>query len=178
MPRTAFAFALLGSIYLTFTPVTAAMVASSVTAANGVVVHVQSDDFANRYEYTAPLVKLDSDNYSFFLVAAIKQKGVNPDVFITGTLFYSGDWRYYDSAVFRGGAPAHYLPTDRKVVGCSGGCSFQEGFQINLTAKDISDHTANGLLEVEIRARSSDSVQLNIPVSYIDAVKQVSSQRN
>ena len=56
------------------TPAFAQMVKSEITVSNGTVVSVNSDDFAGRYEYTAPTIRFDNRN-GFALVAAIKEGG-------------------------------------------------------------------------------------------------------
>lgn len=159
------------------TPAAAQMVETHVTASNGVIIDVNTDDFAARQEFTAPLIKIKVPGAfvdSFGLVALIKKAGVNGKLAVQGSIIYNGDWRFYSSALFKGGDAAPYLSGAREVVSCRGGCSFSEGYSIPLTTSDISKHAENGVLAIQIRPKaSSDPIMLEIPTNYIDAVNEV-----
>ena len=159
--------------------VAAQSVKSTVTASNGVQVTVYSDEFANRYEYSAPSVDLTD---GFVLVASIKKGGVATPVYLTGTLIYSGEWRRYNSALFRGGDPAKFIEAGREVGRCQASrysrasCTLSEGFKIQITPAEISKYAQNGVLAIQIRAQDTSTVMLQIPVSYFDAVAEVSKR--
>jgi len=152
-------------------------VESHVTASNGVVVDVNSDEFANRYEYSAPIIKFSVGSgavESFALVAKVKKSGALSGLMIQGNIYYNGEWHYYTSALFKGGDPVDFAEGSKEVLNCSYGCSFTEGFVIKLKPTDIAKHAENGTLAVQIRpARSTEIALLQIPVSYINAVNEV-----
>jgi hypothetical protein len=158
-------------------------VRSVVAASNSVDITVYSDDFAGRYEYSAPQVQFDAGggNYivpSFFLVARIKTSSTLTPIELQGSIYYRGDWRYYESAIFKGGTSANYSSTGRDVVDCSGSsdnCVLSEGFQIALTKPEIAKFQQSGVLEIQLRSRRDDTALLNVPISYIEAVEQVST---
>lgn len=148
------------------------------TASNGVVIDVNGDDFAGRYEYTAPVIKLP-DNSGFFLVAAIKKQGDAGRPFVTGSVYYTGDWRFYDQAVFRGGDRSEAIFTERKVLSCSGSryggsCSHSESFQITPTAAQVAKYAVGGYLDVQISAKGQGAIRISVPTDYLAAVAEVS----
>lgn len=153
---------------------------STVTASNHIPVDVNADDFSGRFEYTAPAVNIQGGG--FYLVAAIKKQGVPGEVFVTGTIFYSGDWRFYNQVLFRGGDKANAILEDRKVISCAGsryggGCSHSEGFEIRPTQEQITKYAANDFLEMQVSAGGQYPVLLRVPVAYLSAVKEVSAAK-
>ncbi|WP_426168532.1 hypothetical protein [Sandarakinorhabdus sp. DWP1-3-1] len=151
---------------------------SQIVASNGVTVDISGDDFANRYEYTGPVVKFSEDNsndqMSFAFVAAIKKGEIPPKRFITGVIYYRGDWHRYASAVFKGGDPAPFVNTSRNVLSCRYGCSYTEGFNMDISADQIKKYSSDGVLQIQIRAQSSNTAIMSIPVSHFDAVAEAS----
>ena len=158
-------------------PVAAQAVRSEVTTSNGIVVTVYADEFAGRYEYSAPSINFDSN--SFALVMAVNRNGEVGDVMIGGSIFYSGDWRFYNSAILRGGEEVAGVFEDRDVVSCRGsrysrGCSVREGFRLMPTDEQIAQYAENGVLAIQLRSRSSNAIVVNIPVAHIEAVREIS----
>jgi hypothetical protein len=151
---------------------------SQVRASNGVIVDVNSDAFANRYEYSAPTIKFSedgaSDGMSFALVAAVKKANEPTKRFVTGAVYYRGDWHRYTNALFKGGDPAPFVSTSRDVLSCRYGCSFTEGFMLEITPEQITKYSQNGVLQVQLRASSSNTAIVSIPVSYFEAVAEAS----
>jgi hypothetical protein len=161
-------------------PATAQSVKSEVTASNGVIVTVYADDFANRYEYTAPVINFPD---GFGLVARIVRPGTVPKTNIQGSFSYRGEWRRYSTALFRGGAEASYNAGSRDVVSCSGsryggGCNLRESFSIDLSPAQIRDHAQDGVIDIQVRAQDTSTALLKIPASYIEAVNEVAGQRS
>lgn len=154
----------------------AQMVETHLTATNGIVVDLNSDEFAGRYEYSAPSIKLNINGggSGFALVAKIKKSNAFLPLSIQGSLLYTGEWRYYESAVFKGGDPVDYKPGARNVGSCRYGCSLTEGFFIELSSADIVKHAENGIVAIQLRpTRSSATAMLEVPVAYIEAVNEV-----
>jgi hypothetical protein len=145
---------------------------------NGVSVTVYSDAFAGRAEYSAPSIEFqvgDSYSKSFALVAYTKRAATNGPLVLVGSIYYRGDWHYYNSAIFKGGDSAEFTNTSRDVISCRRGCSYSEGFRIVLTPEVVAKYMENGVLPIQIQAqRSSDDPIIEIPKSYIDAVIEVS----
>lgn len=174
-----FLFVVVAAVVALAAPVQAQSVKSEVTASNGVVVTVYADEFAGRYEYTAPAITIDS---GFALVARVVRGDTVPPISVQGSFNYSGEWRYYTSAVFRGGDPVDYKEGSRDVGRCrasrySSSCSLSEEFHINLSEDDIAGHAENGVLAMQVRAsRSSDVALISVPLTYFDAVKEVSER--
>jgi len=153
---------------------------SEVTASNGVVVTVDSDEFANRYEYSAPQVAIDD---GFVLVSRLIRADTIGPVYIGGGFIYSGDWRFYDSALFRGGDPAEFISAGRDVGRCSSSrygrpsCTLTEAFLIKLTPKDVATRGVDGKVALQIRSgRTMATVLLEVPTSHFDAVMEVSAR--
>ena len=153
----------------------AQMVKSQVTASNGVIVDVNSDAFAGRSEYSAPDLKFGSQGGAngFAFVAKVRKGTVLGALNVQGFIMYSGEWRFFKTALFKGGDPVKYVRTDGKVGSCRYGCSLTESFQMEFTPAQIAAHTENGILSVQIRADSGDTAILNIPVSYLVAVNEL-----
>ncbi|MFV3561661.1 hypothetical protein ACNJFJ_21155, partial [Mycobacterium tuberculosis] len=86
-------------------PAAAQSVKSQIVATNGVKVDVATDEFAGRVEYVAPTIdfKTERGGTGAVFVARIKKSGTVGPLLIQGFVMYSGDWRYYTKAVFRGG---------------------------------------------------------------------------
>ncbi|HEU0135446.1 MAG TPA: hypothetical protein VFR28_11535 [Allosphingosinicella sp.] len=155
-------------------PASAESVKSEVMASNGVAVTVYADEFAARYEYTAPSVK---SGPCFALVARVKRGTETGSVNIQGSCIYSGSWRFYSSAIFKGGATAPFASTGRDVGSCRYGCTLTESFRIDLTPAQIKAHTENGIIAIQIRAsKTGDTHILEVPASYFAAVSEVSSK--
>jgi hypothetical protein len=149
---------------------------SERTARNGVVVTVYSDDFASRYEYSAPPVE---SGEGFILVSRVRQGTTVTPIRLVGSVIYSSPWRFYSSAVFQGGAPADFTSTRRDVGRCSGGryssgCTLTEGFAINITPAQLRQHAVNGNIALQIRGRAGGEIVFTIPLSYFAAVEEVS----
>ena len=166
---------LVSAVILAATPVAAQSVKSEVQTSEGVTVTAYKDDFAGRAEYTAP--KIDFGGGSFALVALVVNNGNPSKVQIVGNIFYNGDWRYYNSAILRGGDVVKSSFADRNVVSCSGsrysrGCSLSEGFTLMLTDDQIENFAVDGKVAVQMRAQRGEAVIVEIPVAYIRAVKE------
>lgn len=177
--RVLFMKMLLGLALAATAAVAVAATKSEVTASNGVAVTVYSDEFANRYEYSAPSIEFKEDGESsgsFALVAKISKGGAIGDAYVTGAVYYSGDWHRYASAVFRGGDTVKFTSTSRDVLSCRYGCSYSEGFRLDISKDEIAKHASDGVLAVQLRAQSSDTAIIQIPVSYFDAVNEVAKR--
>jgi hypothetical protein len=154
------------------TSASAEAVKSEVTASNGVPVTVYADEFAARYEYSAPVVKASP---CFALVARVKRGTETSSVNLQGSCVYSGSWRFYSSAIFKGGAEAPFTSAGREVGSCRYGCTLTESFRIDLTPAQIKAHTENGIVAIQIRAsKTGDTTILEVPTSYFAAVEEVS----
>jgi hypothetical protein len=166
---------ILACITLATTTASAQMTKSQFTASNGVVVDVNSDDFAGRAEYSAPAIKFSPENggSGYALVAKTRHAGKLGPLNIQGFIMYSGSWRFYSSAIFKGGAAATYAATGRDVGSCRYGCTLTENFMIDLTPTQVEQHAENGVLAIQIRGKSADTAIIQVPVSYIDAVTEV-----
>ena len=142
-------------------------VKSTVAAANGVVVDVYSDDFAARKEFTSPEVK-----------AGDGQIMASP-IELSGFFVYSGEWRRYSNAVFKGGDVANFISTGRDVGRCSSSrysrpsCTLSESFKIALTPADIRSHNIDGVVAIQIRADDTSAVIFEVPMAYFTAVADV-----
>ena len=160
-------------------PARASFVQTSVTASNGIAVSVYSDNFANRYEYSAPIVNANAigsvfSTHAFALVGRVKQGGVIGAIHVQGGLTYNGKWLYYTSAVFKGGDPVDYTVTSRDVNCFTYSCGYSERFQINFSPTDVATHAENGILAIQLRSLASSEVILfEIPTTYFDAVNEV-----
>jgi hypothetical protein len=106
---------------VTIQPAYAAAVKSQYTAPNGVVVDVDTDEFAGRKEYASPFVEFQSDGeggHGKAIVGEVFDDGKLRGLTVQGFIFYSGDWRFYSTAIFRGGETTNYRRTGSKVVDC------------------------------------------------------------
>ena len=145
-------------------------------ASNGVKVSVRSDDFANRHEYTAPIIRFGSDTQDNGVVflARIRDSSGWSQFVVQGIIYYRDDWRRYSSAVFRGGEPANFEVSRRNIVSCRGTpCLLSEVYSIILTSDQISKYTENGNLQIQIRANNSRPFIIEIPAIYFEALNEV-----
>lgn len=155
-------------------------VKSERPASNGVLVTVYSDDFANRHEYSAPSIDV-TDGYA--LVIALRNGGTVTPAYVTGSFIYSGEWRRYNSALFKGGDPAKFIERGRDVGQCSSSrysrpsCTLTESFRIELSADDIKKHTVDGRIAIQVRAQDTSTAIFEIPVTYINAVNELASSK-
>ena len=161
---------------------TAAMAEEKIVpASNGVEITVNSDEFADRYEYSAPVIRFGSSGQDsgFVLLAAVKSADRLSAPYISGYIYYSDDWRRYSRAIFKGGAEASFKELDRNVVSCrSKPCSLSEGFRVDVTDQQIKQHASDGKLSIQIRSQSANNFIIEVPVSYFDAIKEVSQKRS
>lgn len=152
---------------------------STRVASNGTEVTIYSDSFADRYEYSAPAIDLP-DLGGYALVAKIVKGGVAGPLEIVGSIMYRGDWRYYSSAILRGGESVVATFDNRKVVSCSGsrygGCSLREGFRVLPTAAQIAKFGQNGAFDIQIRAQAGPAVIISVPLTYIAAVNEIAKR--
>lgn len=143
------------------------------TASNGVVVDVNSDEFAGRAEYSAPSIKLQGDVTGAALVAIIKKAGTEGPLHVQGFAMYNGDWRYYDKAVFRGGESVNFTRTHSNVGSCRYGCTLTEGFNFQITPEQLAKYSEGGVVTIQVRsAKTTKHYLIEMPVSYFDAVQE------
>lgn len=148
------------------------------TASNGVEISVNSDEFADRYEYSAPMIRPRSagEDNSAVMLARVKSSGKWTPVMIQGFIMYTGDWRRYSSAIFRGGEQANFDSMERKVVSCrSRPCTLSETFSINLTLHQIERHTADGELRIQLRGASAQTFMIEVPEEYLQALLELAN---
>jgi hypothetical protein len=163
------------------TPTAAESIKSVVTATNGVEVTVYADEFAGRSEFTAPSISFPNLG-GFALVARVSKNAVTRPLEIVGSIMYNGEWRYYNSAILRGGEIVDSTFNERKVGSCSGsrysgGCSLNEGFTIRPTPAQVTKYSENGNLQIQMQAQSGASVLVTIPISYIAAVNEIAKAK-
>lgn len=153
---------------------------SEVVTSLGIPVTVYSDEFAERYEYTAPVINI-AGRSSFALVARVKQNTEVKPLQVVGSIAYRGDWRRYGRAILRGGEEVNAEFGDREVISCRGsrygGCSMREGFTLFPTEAQIAEYSSDGLLKIQLRAAAGESVIVEIPLRYIDAVNEAAGLR-
>jgi len=160
-------------------PAYAEMAKSEYTAPNGVVVDVLTDDFAGRREYSSPSVAIagDGNGTGKAFVGEVFDKGKLLGLTIQGLIFYSGDWRFYTSAIFRGGEAADYHRMDGDVSGCSRwGCSMSESFIIKITPEQAHSHADGGGLALQVRSEHGQTALIQVPLAYLDAVAAVAGE--
>ena len=154
----------------------AQMVKSQRGASNGIIVSVSSDDFAGRYEYSAPAIRFKD---GFALVAIIKESGKARGPYLMGSMVYTDRaWRRYEQAILRGGEKVEAIFGDRNVVSCSGsryvGCTYSEGFQISLSTEQKARMFEAGSIEIQLKGVPGSEVVLTVPASYFSAVEEIS----
>jgi len=155
-------------------PAHAEMTKTQYTAANGVVVDVETDDFAGRREYASPAIefKPDGGGSGYAIVGRVFDSGKMRDLNIQGFIMYSGDWRFYKTAIFKGGTPAAFHSAGHDVGSCQYGCTLTENFVIDITPEQARAHAENGVVAIQLRGSSANTAIMSIPVSYIEAVAE------
>jgi hypothetical protein len=156
------------------TTANAQAVKSEVTASNGVKITVYSDSFANRFEFTAPTVKSDPVN---LMVATVKKGGTVSAIKLEGFAVYSGEWKKYNSAIFKGGDAAKFTTTQRRVGSCSSSCTLIEEFNIAITPAEVKAHAENGIVALQVRSQTAEASIVEIPVSYFEAINEVANRK-
>lgn len=155
-------------------------VKSIVIASNGTQLTLYSDDFAQRYEYTAPSIDFEGMG-GFALVAKVVKAKVTLPLEIVGSIMYRGEWRRYSAAILKGGESVDASFNDKDVVSCSGsrygGCSLREGFSLKPTQAQIIKYSEGGVLQIQLRAAAGEAVLVSVPVAYIDAVNEVAKPK-
>lgn len=147
---------------------------TTVVASNGVSISINGDDFSGRYEYTAPSIKFDG---GFLLIARVKTSKGLGEVFGTGAFIYSGDWRRYNSAVFKGGEAVNFTAGEKSVGSCRGGCTLSEMFEVRLTDAQLKKYAVDGVVTIQVRAgATAQTAMIDIPVSHFVALREVSSK--
>lgn len=156
-------------------PASAEMTKTQYTAPNGVIVTVNTDDFAGRREFSSPEVKfnLDGGGEGGALVGRVFNEGKLMDLTIQGFAIYSGDWRHYSSAIFKGGVPAKFHRAGSDVGSCRYGCTLSEDFIIDITPEEAKAHAENGVVAIQIRGGPGATAIMQIPESYFEAVNSV-----
>ena len=173
------AAAFVGAALVAAAPAIAESVKTTTSASNGVRVEVFSDEFANRYEYAGPDVGTDG---SYAWVSRVDRAGAKGPISISGIASYRGEWRFYNSAVFRGGDSAEFVQGSRDVGSCSGGrysrgCSLTETYHVRVAPEQIEKYSVNGILEIQVRSQRGEDIMLRVPVDQFAAVSEVADSR-
>ncbi len=148
------------------------------TASNGVIVNMDIDSFANEYSYSSPSVNIDPTTYAFVLRS--DGRVTIPSLISGASVYRSSHWRFYNSAIIRGGTQVTFVSTLREVQSCSsrmGDCLYVEGFRIRMTPAQLAQATSNGMVEVQLRAQNGPTLFYRIPVSHFEAVNEVANRR-
>jgi len=152
---------------------------STVTASNGVEVSVYSNESENRYEFSAPLIKSGD---AHLLITTTKGEGIAPYPRIEGTFSYFGNWRNYDNALVKGSGHVEFVQVGRSEGQChwyrysQPSCTRKERFIIVLQSDDVIKHAQDGKVALQISAQDNSTTETEIPIAYIDAVKEVASR--
>jgi hypothetical protein len=160
---------------VTAQPAQAEMTKSQFTAPNGVIVTVNTDDFAGRREFSSPFIefKPDGGGIGAAMVGRVFNAGKLLDLNVQGFVSYSGDWRFYNSAIFKGGEPAKFHRTGSDVGSCRYGCTLSESFMIDITPEEAKAHSENGIVAIQIRGGPGATGIIQIPLTYFEAVNAV-----
>ncbi|MEN5176341.1 hypothetical protein [Brevundimonas diminuta] len=156
-------------------------VKSTQTSSSGTPITIYADEFAERFEYTSPSIESGDGQ----MMVARTDKGQDKgNVKLIGFFVYSGDWRYYDSALFRGGARANFQEAGRDVGRCHSSrysrpsCTLTEQFSISVSPEEIAQHSRDGKLDIQVRSgRSTETAIFSVPTAYFDAVREVADDR-
>jgi hypothetical protein len=157
-------------------PANAEPVRSEVLASDTTKVTVYSDEFADRYEYTGPSVAVLARDRTegMVMVARKRAGGVSTPIYVTGFVMYPRDWRHYSTAVLRGGAALDFEKTGSDVNCYRSSCTLTESFRFQITPEQIAAHAVDGKISIQVRAQSTDTLMIHIPVNHFTAVEEVS----
>lgn len=76
-----------------------------------------------------------------------KQQGQVDVLQVRVSVLYTGGWRMYDQAYFKGGRSAEIVPAKREVISCSGrasGCLVSETILVNVSPEILKDAKSTG----------------------------------
>lgn len=162
-------------------PSQAQSVKSEVVASNGTPITLYADEFADRYEYSTPTIEIPNLG-GFYFAARVNRSDTLGPIRIVGSLMYDGEWRYFTSAIFKGGREATATFTDKEVVSCRGsrfgrGCSYREGFSITIQETELREFAENEVITLQLRSRSSENQLISIPLRHFAALKEVAIRK-
>ncbi len=160
-------------------PANAASTKQQATAPNGVVLTVYADDFADNYEYSSPDVDIPGTQGKAW-VSRTKKQGTWSEEKLVAYISYRGDWRYFNGAILRGGEALTTIEGGRDVVSCANsrygsGCLLSEVLLIEVTPDQIARHAVDGKLALQLSASRGSDIVLEVPVSYFEALRLLSS---
>ena len=150
---------------------------STAKASNGVSVTIQGDTFANRYSFVSPEISTKSEKRAttFAYVTKLNNGDVKGDFAVIGFIIYTSQkWRYYNSALFRGGEAVDYVKLSSDVSNCSSACIYTERFSVRMTQEQTEKYTVNGKVDFQIGTEAEDDkVIISVPTKFIDAVNEI-----
>jgi hypothetical protein len=161
-------------------PATAESVKGKQLAANGVELETYIDDFAGKAEYDGPTIKFKlPEQYldSIAFVSRTKKGGTWGPTQLVVMMYYRGDWRFYNSAVFKGGEQAQVIEAGRDVLSCSGsrygGCSHSEALYVTVTPEQLAKYAENGQLQVQVGGKAASGTVVTVPVAHFEALNAI-----
>jgi hypothetical protein len=152
---------------------------STVQTSFNVPVTKWSDDFAGRYEYASPDVTFQVERGQLMQnasVSLVKKNGTTERPRILVMVAYGGDWQFYNAAIFKGGEPIEFQPSDRRVLSCRGGCTMSESFFVVPSKEQLAKYGADGNLTFQVRSKTATSAIITVPMAYFAAVQEAATR--
>jgi hypothetical protein len=154
---------------------------SAVTASNGVSVRIITIARTSRREIYSPMLEGESTDIYAGRIDIGEAVGA---LFLQGSAYYRGRAHLYDKATFADGDLAVFKRGPVMVRGCTRDpdsqldCLWSEDFTVTVTSDEVTHHSHNGMLEVELSGGPTpETTKLSIPVEYIHAVTEVADAR-
>jgi hypothetical protein len=143
-------------------------VASSVT--------VQRDDFKKLIRYTGPNAAKDDGDVLYLRAWKTEKTGeILYQIYIAD--YYSGEWRFYNSAYDSNGERLETTLISRDVDRCSKyGCSYTEHLGLNITKEYLEKNKGSGI-NFKLSGKAGEAIFF-IPGTYVQAFLSVVDGRS
>jgi hypothetical protein len=134
-------------------------------------VSIQRDDFKKLVNYKGPNVAREWGDF-VFIRAWKNEKTANISYQIYVEDYYSGDWRFYNTAYDSNGERLSTTLISRKVSGCSRyGCSYTEHVGLDITREYLEKNKESGI-KFKLSGKAGEEI-FSIPGSYVQAILDV-----
>ena len=141
--------------------------AATMVSSGGLEVQVDVDEFSPVTVY-----RID-EGYDSFVVMA--HKSGERKLALQTMTNYVGDWRLFQSAYLRGGAPLAVMKLDAKVLNCGepGGCRKRERMAALFTPTQLAGALTEPTVAVQFAAESGHTLPVRFPADKVRAVLDV-----
>lgn len=136
------------------------------------LISVKADEFKKLTTFTGPNCATDAGDLVYFRAWRDRNNALTYQVYVMD--YYTGDWRFYDSAHDEDGVELSFTQIDRQTDICTQyGCSKDEHLGINVGRDYLARHATSGM-RFKVSGKRGSEVFV-VPAAYIRALLAVTA---